>query len=88
MPTSSPLATRTDRRGGATVRARTRRPRSNQARSAKPGAPASAAPKSPPHGGAAITRSVTASMRDHEQHRAAPGPSPDEQAGEEDHRGA
>ncbi len=34
------------------------RPSSNQAKSPNPGAPAIAAPKSPPKGGAAITRSV------------------------------
>ena len=45
-------------------------------RAPKPGAPAIAAPKSPPKGGAAITSSVTASMRDDREDGAATGPSP------------
>ena len=38
------------------------RPSSSHANRPKPGAPAMAAPKSPPNGGAAITSSVNASM--------------------------
>ena len=44
------------------VRTRTRRPSSSQANRPNAGAPAMADPKSPPHGGAAMTSSVTASM--------------------------
>jgi hypothetical protein len=61
IPTSRPLATSTTP-SNATVAARTRRPSASHANRANPGAAASAAPKSLPHGGAAITTSVTASI--------------------------
>ena len=64
------------------------RPSSNQAKSPNPGAPAIAAPKSPPKDGAAITSSVNSEQGDHRVHGEAARATPHREPGEQQHRGS